>query len=656
MSFGYPSFLWALLALAVPVIVHLFNFRKTIRVYFSNTRFLKQVKEETTQKRRLKQYLVLASRLLFLFFLVIAFAQPFLPAKEQLADQHSVSIYVDNSFSMSAPVAEKTRALDEAIRMAQRIVDIFPAGTHYQLLTNEFAPFSNSLKTKAEVTDLLSQVRLSAVGRSGQEIVGRIKEKNGTLFWLSDFQQSTFGNSVPLDSTLQVRLVPIMFENTSNVFVDSVHLENPFAIGGEKNKVNVRLRNSSKKNVEALSVKLSINGVQAGTTSVTIGQDSFTEVLFDLAPGLNGNNKATISFSDYPVSFDNEFFFALDYNPKLKVVEVKPTQEPTSIEKVFGNKEIFSFKSFTSANLNYSLLAKADLVVINGLDRVDAPLAGAINASKNNFGAILVVPGTQPDLISYQKIMALPLAKALQTEMAELDKPDFQNPFFKNVFEEKTMSVAMPSAIRLIDWGADRSAILKFKNNQPFLSQHGKLFLLASPLEKKSTNFYNHALFVPVMYRVAASGKKTERPLYYSLTSSTIVLPADSLVGEDPVKLVGNQEFIPQQRKNNGQFFMELPKHAVVAGFYYATHRQDTLGLVAFNLDKNESLLQPLKGEEAKTKLGGRKNISIFNSTSAEKFGGEIKERYLGNPLWKYAIVLALSFLLAEVLLIRFLK
>src|SRR5882757_6700676 len=103
MSLVYPSFLWALSALSIPIIIHLFNFRKTTRIYFSNTQFLRQVKQETTQKRRLKQLLVLASRLLFLFFLVMAFAQPFLPAKEELASQHNISLYLDNSYSMSVP-------------------------------------------------------------------------------------------------------------------------------------------------------------------------------------------------------------------------------------------------------------------------------------------------------------------------------------------------------------------------------------------------------------------------------------------------------------------------------------------------------------------------------------------------------------------------
>ena len=133
MSFLYPAFLWALTALTIPVIIHLFNFRKTTRIFFSNIRFLKQIKQETTQKRRLKKYLVLASRLLFIFFLVIAFAQPFLPAREQVGAQKNIAIYLDNSFSMSAPVNGKTRALDAGISFVREIVDLFPAETRFDI-------------------------------------------------------------------------------------------------------------------------------------------------------------------------------------------------------------------------------------------------------------------------------------------------------------------------------------------------------------------------------------------------------------------------------------------------------------------------------------------------------------------------------------------
>jgi hypothetical protein len=75
MQFLFPWFLAALLALAIPVVIHLFNFRRFKTVYFSNVKFLKEVKEETASRSKLKHLLVLAARMLALAFLVFAFAQ-----------------------------------------------------------------------------------------------------------------------------------------------------------------------------------------------------------------------------------------------------------------------------------------------------------------------------------------------------------------------------------------------------------------------------------------------------------------------------------------------------------------------------------------------------------------------------------------------------
>ncbi len=649
-------FLWALAALSIPIIVHLFNFRKTTRIYFSNIRFLKQVKQETTQKRKLKKYLVLASRLLFIFFLVIAFAQPFLPAREQISSQKNIVIYLDNSFSMSAPVEGKIRALDAGIGFVREIVELFPPETRFKLLTNDFAPFSNSYKAGAEILDQLSQVRLSPISRRLNEITRRINEPGSSVFWVSDFQRSTLGEEIVIDSTWQLRLVPVAYDRLSNVYVDSVFLDNPFVIGGEKNSVRVRLRNEGPRVLEGLVTRLSINGVQAATSSITVQPNSSVETSFDLSVSMKGYNQAVFSFSDFPVSFDNEFYFTLNYSGKLRVVEIKPDAATTFIERVYGNRQLFDFKSFSVKNVDYSLLEGADLVILNGLNRIESSLNSTMQLLRDK-GSLLVISGAQPDLDSYKKLMNISGLTILEKgEMEELDRPDFRNPFFENVFEEKTSALAMPHAKRILDWGADRSAMLRFKNGMPYLSKFGNVFVMASPLEKTSTDFFNHALFVPVMYRIASSGKKTERKPYFDLSSSLISVSTDSLTGEEPAKLIGPQELVPSQRRMGDRLLLELPRFSVSQGFYYVTHSNDTLDLVAFNLEKKESMLEQFSGEEIKTALGGGNHISIFKATSTETFSNEIKERYLGTPLWKYALLLALIFLLAEVLLIRFLK
>jgi hypothetical protein len=665
MTFLYPSFLWALTALAIPVLIHLFNFRRTTKIFFSNNRFLKQVKEVTTAKRRLKHYLILGSRLLMLASLVFAFAQPIIPAREQMANGKNIVLYIDNSQSMTAQMEDKTRGLDAAIRFAQSIVELFPADTRYKILTNDFAPFSNSYKTKTESLDILAQIKASSVSRTLEEIQTRVRQdrtRSKEFFWISDFQKSTAGK-IPSqwDSSLQWHLVPISFAPLPNVFLDTAYLENPFAAGGEKNVLTVRVRNEGKSEVDQLNLKLTINGIQAGTASVSIPQHGHAETNFNLTTGMSGLNRGLISFNDFPVSFDNEFYLALNFTSKINIVEIRPTAETTPVEKVFGNEEVFNFSSFSVSNFNYSLLSQANLVVVNGLDKLESSLSLALQQYRNQGGTVLLIPGTKPDVTSLITLTSNSLINAIPEPAApeELDRPDFNNPFFENVFEERSISIAMPRASRVLSWGADRSAILKFKNDIPFLSrfeQNGNLYLMATPLKSTFTDFYNHALFVPVMYRIAASSQKNENRLYYTLKEDFITLRLDSVAADESITLKGEQEIVPSQRRVSDMAYLEIPKFSIQQGFYNVISNKDTVNLLSFNLDKSESMLEQFSAKELKAQMGNGENISIFEADGPEAFSTEIKERYLGKPLWKYAIMLALAFLLAEVLLIRFLK
>ncbi|MCK6616279.1 MAG: BatA domain-containing protein [Cyclobacteriaceae bacterium] len=667
MSFISPAFLWALTALAIPILIHLFSFRKTQRIYFSSNRFLSQIQQATSAKRRLKHYLILAARLLFLLFLVLAFAQPYIPATEQVSAMRSITLYVDNSMSMSVPAQENVRALDAGINFARQVIEVFPPDTRYQLLTNDFAPFSNSFKTKNEVTDLLTQVRLSPISRTVNEVRERINNSEGRaatdIFWISDFQQSTFGEPAAqwlADSSHRLHLVPIARIPPANIFADTAWLESPFVVGGEKNTLHVRLRNEGTKPVEQLLIKLSINDIQAGTAMVSIPAKSTTQTAFDIATGLSRFSRAVISFNDYPVVFDNDLYLSLNFSDKIRVVEIKSAPAATVVEKVFGNKSVFTFRSFLAANVNYSELQEADLVVLNSLDRVDPPLQQALNNYRASGRTLLIIPSANPELKDYQAITGIvSLKRAEDREKYELASPDLNNPFFENVFEERSTRLALPVARRVLDWGPDRSALLRLKNEQPFLSRFGRTgltYMLASPVANEYTDFASNFLFLPVMYRLASTGKKIENKPYYLLTQPIITLRADSLTGEQPVRFTGLQEVIPSQRRVGSRLVMELPRFSMNAGFYYVLHRADTLGLVAFNQSKPESLLEQYTALAVKEKLGNRENITVFESNTAETFSNEIKARYLGTPLWKYAIILALLFLLVEILLVRFLK
>ena len=120
MNFLYPGFLFALLTIAIPIVIHLFNFRKFKKVYFSNVQFLKEAKEQNSSREKLKHLLVLFSRILAVAFLVFAFARPFVSSEKTLnpSQRNLVSIYIDNSYSMET-VNREGSLLDEAKRKAK---------------------------------------------------------------------------------------------------------------------------------------------------------------------------------------------------------------------------------------------------------------------------------------------------------------------------------------------------------------------------------------------------------------------------------------------------------------------------------------------------------------------------------------------------------
>ena len=100
---------------------------------------------------------------------------------------------------------------------------------------------------------------------------------------------------------------------------------------------------------------------------------------------------------------------------------------------------------------------------------------------------------------------------------------------------------------------------------------------------------------------------------------------------------------------------MDIPKHTLKAGFYDLKFQDQAKTVLSFNYGASESRLDQYTLTEIKDELSGLKNISLFDVKNSSELSKEIKENYLGVPLWKYALILAMIFLMAEILLIRFL-
>src|SRR3989338_2054070 len=172
MKFLYPEFLWALSVLILPILIHLFNFKRYKTLYFSSLSFIRQVDQKTKSTQRLKHLLVLASRLLAFLFLVFAFAQPFFPNEETASDAKEavLAFYIDNSFSMQARGAEG-ELLSQARENAREIIESAPMDTRFLIGTNEMSGSEERLLTKIEAFEKLDQIELSPLARDPGDIL-----------------------------------------------------------------------------------------------------------------------------------------------------------------------------------------------------------------------------------------------------------------------------------------------------------------------------------------------------------------------------------------------------------------------------------------------------------------------------------------------------
>jgi hypothetical protein len=667
MSFVYPQFLFGLLALGIPIIIHLFNFRRARKVYFSSNQFLLNIKKATSTKLKIKHYLILLSRLLFIFFLVITFAQPFIPAKEKNIQSNQAIIYLDNSFSMSNYVDEDLTALEAAISYVHHIIDIYPQNSLFLLLTNDFAPYSNTSKSRNEIEELITELNFSGISRSIEEVFLRIKnnplnESANDVFWLSDFQVSTSGDPsiVTKDTTYNMFLLPLVYSNSLNVYVDSLYLSNPFLMQSEKNKLNVVLRNDGNDYIEDLLIKLFVNNIQSANGSLTINPYSTARIIFDLNTTLDKFNYGSISFEDFPVTFDNDFYFSLTLSDRISIIELKETDSVTVIEKVFGNQGLFNFQSYNSSNIDYNDLSNADLIILNELDNLDPTIQNVLENFLIQTGDLLFIPSPDIDLLSFVSLTGFIeiIPDSIRTNQ-NIDHLDLANPFFTDIFEDNENQFNMPSARSVINIHGSAENIIKYRDGRNYLSYKqpkNRLYLLTSPLSSDYTDFFSHAIFVPVMYRIAMLSKKEFNRMYYALDETNVKISIDSISSESIIKLKNQEkEIIPEARVTGNELMLDIPKFELDPSHYNIEIQNVHKATIAFNPVKSESILEQYTVENLREASRENSYVKLFNTKGFDNFDKEIKEKYLGIPLWRITLILALIFLLIEILLIRFL-
>lgn len=685
MSFLYPSFLWGLLAVTIPIAIHIFNFRKTKTIYFSNISFLRNAETQTKSIRRIKEWLILFTRIFAIVCLVLAFSQPLIPNRAD-NDQKATGItsfYLDNSFSMQSELNTR-RYFDVAIGKIDELLGKFKYITNLQLITNDFTTDELGLSNSEKIRDRLTTLNLSPATKTLQNIYDRQAQLlkshspnvNNHLFWFSDFQKSTVGDltKLKIDSTNQLYLIPIQSNSFQNIHLDSIWLNTPFIRELQNNSLFVNVRNSGSTEVKNLILKLTLGNTQSSTASVNIKPNGQTTAKFNFNINQKGIIRGKVSFDDYPVIFDNEYYFVLQSSPQISVQQITDGKNRSnSINKVFGNDSLFNFQSNTTSDVDLGQIKNNDLVIINGINSLGGAITTELQKFVSNGGTLAVIPNTNQSLTDFISLMSPlginGLTKPDQDESIKLKLPNTKNPFYQDVFEQSFHDenmIQMPSAKPAWKWQKTGNTVLEYINSDIYLNQissgTGKLYLFSAPIEEVGQGMSQHALFVPTMYKIAASSVRASKLAYTFIENPIIVdLKESAFPKETLFKLKnGTTEIIPIQRIVRNQLFMELPNQHEVGnlqpGYYDIINNEMTLNTLAINIAGSESDLNSYSPEELSGFFKNNKNIKVLDGIDSGKFENEFTSHNLGNSLWKYFLYAALFFLLIETLFIRFIK
>lgn len=616
---------------------------------------------------------MLACRVLAIAFLVLAFAQPFIP-KGNVASagkQHVYSIYIDNSYSMDARNKEGS-LLDEAKRRARNIASSANINDRFQLLSNDFEGRHQRLVDKEEFIRLIDELKISPNKRRVDEIIARQKDLlfsagNGIKqsYLISDFQRSNIDETkLTSDTTLKITALPVGEAQTVNVSVDSVWFISPIHKAGETEQLVVKIKNFTEEDASSVPLKLFVNGVQKAIGSLSVKAKSSATDTLTYKPDGSGWQKGEIQITDYPVTFDDKLYFSYLIDQKVNVLIIGGAKANNYIETVYRTDDYFQPVKNTENQIDYQSISRQRLIVLDRLTTISGGLAQQLSKFVESGGSVLIFPDLNSDINSYNTfLMSINADKIgpLDPAANKADKLNMQSQVFSGLFESVPQNLDLPQVKKSFTTQASsrsrREVLLSMQGGKSLLSRTqsglGSVYLAAVPLDDSITNLPRHAIFVPMMYKIALLGNQ-RYPLYYTIgknkTLETAKLPAAE---KNEYKLKNKDlEFIPDIRNDESKTNLYIDDQVKKDGIYNFVNGNELLANFAFNYDRSESDLTYYTTGELQ-KLLNSKNISVLDAP-ADAVGKAIEVENSGQKLWKYCIWLALLFLGLEVLLIRY--
>ncbi len=651
MQFLTPAILWALAALSIPVIIHLFRFRKYKAFYFSQIRWLKALDEKQQSSRKLKHLLILSSRLLALLFLVLAFAQPVFSGNNAEEPTDKVILFIDNTQSMVGGDGQRN-AWSSALEGARSLIESYPPNVQFRLLTHTEDPGAYNWLNANEALRQLQEIRRTYASLRWEQVAEKINyarqgDTYAPVYLFSDFQSdgsssvSNWPDNVFLIKTSTVDI-------PDNISLDTMYFSQPPTRVGQTLELLVMVTNRGEDDAVDVFVQLDINGEVRDGTRVDLLAGETRQLTLSTILKSPGLHRGRVGIDDFPITFDDDLYVSFELRESLPVVLVRNT--PDALDRVFED-EVFSTQVFTPSNLSLSAIRDADIVVWNAVNEVPSGITDALIAAGTPL--FVVMPDDpQPSFMAFIERMGIPAPSGRRSTRLSLAEINWEDPIFYGVFMRREERPSLPELEDVWAFPSQVSdPILTFSDGTPYLfRQRGRqsVLVLASQVDV----FSSDALFLPIFHNAALYARGGEKPYHILGDISSMRVAVNS--SEDPLAIrINDRTHVPAQRRL-GESSVEVrwEDQPAEPGNFTLTQGDEALGVLSVNASRRESRYPRMSADDLQT---------MFNGTPVEA-GAQPANAVMGmrsgdqsTPLWWWGLLIAVLLLLTELILIRFL-
>ncbi|MEX0648628.1 MAG: VWA domain-containing protein [Balneolaceae bacterium] len=697
MSFLNPLFLFAMLTVAVPLLIYLLNLRKPKKVRFSTLAFFESLKSTALKRIRIKRWLLLAIRCLAIIMLVIAASRPFLPpglAWESESEPKVMGILIDNSPTMSR-VDRNGPYMEQARELAADIIDM--AGSDDRILIEQTngeslnIPFLQQWQAEGrllEIDIIPGGNYLSERIFDMRERLEEAREPNKVIYLITDGQETQLNVLQGVDpdeiSDINFQVMHLGEAESANTGFQEVNL----LPDGDEGSIRLRATLENYGNRPAQNQFLNVVVEDELISQQPVELEAGETRDFELnVPGItNRFIPVELQIDGDELAFDNRSYLSVQLPETRNILVLEELRENSTyrsylkpvLQVVSSENDRFNIVFEEAEGFESNQISEFDAIILDGVRNVPDYLSQALINHVQSGAGLLLLPAADGNLVSYNRLLDIGGAGRYASihgdygsfeTIERMAAPVEGHPVLDTIFDktgDEEIRLNSPEIFYYYEIvaGENRSGlhILNTGTGRPLLSEvqagSGRIMYSAIGSDPGWSNFPVKPFFAPFFFRTAdylAGGRGA------SLNIHLLGEPFETTVerSSESVEINKNGELIiPKSRQTFQGMEVFYPGEEWTPGWLMLNAGEQSI-LYSVNLNTMESRLKSLDQENTIELLNNFfSNVGYFrvgNNDQIEMMA-QLEMAAFGSEVWYWFIILAIILLLSESLISRFYK